>query len=149
MLHAPQKLETSGKGTALLKATRLQSDLEFLEKENALLFSDLKSKDQQLETLNAELHRQHQLVDQVGGCGGEGWGKGCVGGRDGEKDVWGGEGQCSESKEPLYKGSGGSGARAAACHRTSPLSPPLLFLPDPPTISPGRPESRAAQPADA
>ena len=39
-----QRLEKSGKGVALLKAARLQSDLDFLEKENQVLFSDVKNK---------------------------------------------------------------------------------------------------------
>ncbi len=42
-LHA-QRLDKSGKGVALLKASRLQSDLEFLEKENSVLYGDLKAK---------------------------------------------------------------------------------------------------------
>ena len=50
---ALQRLEKSGKGVALLKASRLQSDLEFLEKENNVLYSDLKGKDQEILQIKA------------------------------------------------------------------------------------------------
>lgn len=90
---ACQRLEKSGKGVALLKASRLQSDLEFLEKENNVLYSDLQAKvrhlacilvalacisgsaiqphgshgsqERDMQQVQAELQHQHALVDQA------------------------------------------------------------------------------------
>ncbi|KAG1658564.1 hypothetical protein FOA52_005568 [Chlamydomonas sp. UWO 241] len=60
-----QRLDKTGKGVQLLKVARIQSDLEFLEKENAVLFQDLKAKESEMQQAQAELHRQHGLVDQA------------------------------------------------------------------------------------
>ena len=92
---ACQRVEKSGKGVALLKASRLQSDLEFLEKENNVLYSDLQAKvrhlelvvaayissgaavhqlqphwshdsqEREIQQVQAELQHQHALVDQA------------------------------------------------------------------------------------
>ncbi|GAX75145.1 hypothetical protein CEUSTIGMA_g2589.t1 [Chlamydomonas eustigma] len=59
------RLEKSGKGVALLKASRIQSDLEFLEKENNVLYGDLKAKDSEIAQLQHELQHQQALVDQA------------------------------------------------------------------------------------
>ncbi|KAF5830353.1 hypothetical protein DUNSADRAFT_14693 [Dunaliella salina] len=63
--NVEHRLALSGKGPTVVKAAKLQSDVEWLEKENSVLFGDLHTKAKEAEELKLELHKQRKLVDQV------------------------------------------------------------------------------------
>lgn len=63
--NVEHRLAQVGKGPAVVKAAKLQSDVEWLEKENSVLFGDLHAKAKEAEELKLELHKQRKLVDQA------------------------------------------------------------------------------------
>ena len=59
------KLERSGKGVALMKAVRLQSDVEFLERQSNHLYEEMKGKDARIDELTSEISRQKTILDEA------------------------------------------------------------------------------------